>query len=129
MIADDNIEKTNLCYNGNTKLKKAGVQLSYTPDQIQEYIRCKNDIIYFIKNYVKIISLDHGLVPFELYPYQENLITAFNDNRFIISLQARQSGKCLSPQTTIMVRNKHTGLEEEITIGSFFNNQKNRFAK
>ncbi len=123
MINDDYLEKEKLCYNGNIKLKKAGVQLSYTSEQIQEYIRCKNDIIYFIRNYVKIISLDHGLVPFDLYQYEEDLVNIFNDNRFIISLQPRQSGKCLSSQTIITVRNKHTGEIQEITIGDFFDKQ------
>lgn len=120
MIDDVDLDRTKLCYNGNTKLKKADVTLSYTPEQINEYIKCKTDIIYFIKTYVKIISLDHGLVPFELYPYQEDLINTFNSNRFIMSLQSRQSGKCFLGNTLIRIRNKSTGITEELAVDEFF---------
>ena len=129
MVDDGDLDKQKLCYNGNIKLKKAGVTLSYTPDQIQEYIKCKNDIIYFIKNYVKIISLDHGLVPFELYSYQEEMIGTFDSNRFTICLLPRQSGKCFLANTTITVRNKHTGEIQEVAIGEFFDKQKTKFVK
>jgi hypothetical protein len=92
-VADVQIEKTNLCYDGNPKLKKAGVSIPFTQEQIAEYIKCKNDIIYFVKNYVKIISLDKGMVLFDLYPFQEDMIRTFQENRFVVCMLSRQSGK------------------------------------
>jgi hypothetical protein len=92
-VADVQIDKTDLCYNGNIKLKKSGVSIPFTQEQVEEYIRCKRDIVYFIKNYVKIVSLDHGLVPFELYDFQEEMVNTFRDNRYVICLLARQMGK------------------------------------
>ena len=71
----------------------AGVPIEFTPHQLDEYIKCKQDPIYFIKNYIKIISLDRGLIPFELFPYQERFILALHENRMVISMQSRQMGK------------------------------------
>lgn len=94
MAVDDiEIEKEKYCYNGIIKLKKAGVTLPYTKEQIEEIIKCRDDITYFIRNYVKIISLDKGLVLFSLYPFQEEMIETFKNNRFVICLLARQMGK------------------------------------
>ena len=83
-------------YLGNPNVKKDGVVQSWTNDEVQEYAKCMNDPTYFAKKYCKIISLDEGLVDFNLYPYQENMFKAFNTNRFNIVLACRQSGKSIS---------------------------------
>jgi hypothetical protein len=119
-VQDVEIIKREQCYNGNIKLKKAGVTLPYTQEQVEEYIKCQQDIIYFIKTYVKIINLDRGLINFELYPFQEEMIKSFKSNRFSINLLPRQSGKCLTHEMKIKVRNKRTGIVEEIGIGDFY---------
>ncbi len=61
-------------YLGNPNLKKANTQIEFTEEQIIEFLKCKEDPVYFAKNYIKIVSLDHGLVPFEMYPFQEKLV-------------------------------------------------------
>ena len=83
-------------YNGNSLVKKDGITHSYTQDEIKEYQKCMVDPAYFAKTYAKIINLDTGLVPFDLYPYQEKMFNHFNDNRFSIVLACRQSGKSIS---------------------------------
>jgi hypothetical protein len=80
-------------YLGNPNLKPAGVGIEFTKEQVQEYLKCSQDPIYFIKNYVKIVSLDEGLVPFELYDYQEDIVDKVHNNRFCIAKLPRQSGK------------------------------------
>ena len=80
-------------YNKNNNLKAAGVQIEFTPDQVQEYIKCSQDPIYFIETYAKIVSLDRGIVPFKLYPYQIRIIDAFHNNRKVIAKIGRQLGK------------------------------------
>ncbi|MEY3470469.1 MAG: Synechococcus phage [Actinomycetota bacterium] len=80
-------------YLGNPNLKKANTQIEFTEDQIIEFLKCKEDPVYFAKNYIKIVSLDHGLVPFDMYPFQEKLIQNFHDNRFNICKMPRQTGK------------------------------------
>ena len=80
-------------YLGNPNLKKANTQIEFTEDQIIEFLKCKEDPVYFARNYIKIVSLDHGLVPFSMYPFQEKLIQNFHDNRFNICKMPRQTGK------------------------------------
>ena len=80
-------------YLGNSNLKAAGVNINFTPKQIEEYVKCSQDPLYFIKHYVKIVSLDKGLVPFEPYEFQEDMIEAVHKNRFVICKMPRQSGK------------------------------------
>jgi hypothetical protein len=83
-------------YLANPRLKKAGVKLDFTAEQIQEILKCSKDPIYFINNYLKIVNLDAGLIQCQLRPYQEKMIRNFNDNRFSIMLCPRQIGKTIS---------------------------------
>jgi len=83
-------------YLGNPNVKRDGVEQSFTPETIEEYKKCMLDPKYFARTYLKVIHLDKGLVPFDLYPYQEKMFDHFNDNRFSIVLACRQSGKSIS---------------------------------
>jgi len=87
------VAKKTESYLGNDNLKAAGIQVNFTEDQVKEYVKCAKDPIYFIKNYIKIVSLDKGLVPFELYDFQEDMVQKVHDNRFVIAKLPRQSGK------------------------------------
>ena len=80
-------------YLGNPNLKATDVQINWTKEQLEEYAHCSRDPIYFIQKYVKIISLDKGLVPFELYDFQEEMVRTIHTNRFVIAKLPRQSGK------------------------------------
>lgn len=80
-------------YLGNPNLKKANTALDFTPDEVQEVIKCSEDPVYFIKKYIKIVSLDKGLIPFDMYHFQEEMVQKFHDNRFNIAKLPRQSGK------------------------------------
>lgn len=80
-------------YLGNPNLKKANTPIEFTQDQVEEFIKCKTNPVYFAKNYIKIVSLDEGLVPFKPYKFQEKLIEKFHNNRFNICKMPRQTGK------------------------------------
>ncbi len=80
-------------YLGNPNLKKANVQQEWTEDQVKEYAQCMKDPLYFIQKYVRIVSLDEGLIPFEMYPFQKEMVGTFHKNRFTICKLPRQSGK------------------------------------
>ena len=80
-------------YLGNPNLKKANTAVEFTKDNIKEYHKCAENPLYFIKNYVQIVSLDEGLVPFEMYDFQQDMISTMHDNRFSIFKLPRQSGK------------------------------------
>jgi len=85
-------------YLGNPNLKRANVQQNWTKKQLLEYTKCMEDPLYFIQNYVKIVSLDEGLIPFKMYPFQKEMVGTFHNNRFTICKLPRQSGK-----STVMI--------------------------
>ena len=81
-------------YNGNQNLKQIGYEIQYTVEQVRELLACKDDAVYFIRKYCKIVSLDSELlIPFDLYDYQVNFLNTIHENRRIISMQPRQMGK------------------------------------
>ncbi len=83
-------------YLGNAQVKKDGVQQAWTKKDIKEYQKCMKDPVYFAEKYGKVINLDRGLVPFEMYPYQKKMFEHFESSRFSIVLACRQSGKSIS---------------------------------
>lgn len=93
MIQDNFMPSKADCYNGIHNLKKVGIEVALTAEQAEEMWKCKNDIHYFVNNYCKIISLDHGLVNFKTYSYQNRMIEKIENNRFSIFLWPRQMGK------------------------------------
>ncbi len=95
-MPNQRIKNTEFGYLGNPSVKRDGVVSDFTKDEVLEYQKCMQDPAYFARTYVKIISLDKGLIPFNLYPYQEEMFKHFNDNRFSIILACRQSGKSIS---------------------------------
>ena len=80
-------------YLGNPNLKKINTDVEYTKEQIVEYQKCSTNPIYFMEKYIKIVSLDEGLVPFTMYDFQKKIVNTIHDNRFTICKLPRQSGK------------------------------------
>ena len=80
-------------YLGNPNLKNVGQKINWTEKHLTEYMLCKEDSEHFIRNFVKIIHVDRGLVSFEMYDYQKDMVHTFNDNRFVICKMPRQTGK------------------------------------
>ena len=83
-------------YLGNPNVRGADVEHPWTKAELVEYKKCLVDPKYFAKKYCKVIHLDKGLIPFNLYPYQEKMFDSFTDNRFNIVLACRQSGKSIA---------------------------------
>ena len=83
-------------YKSNPLLKQRGVSIDFTREQVQEVIKCSQDPEYFLENYIKVISLDDGIVPFIPYPFQRKLIDSFHNHRFSICKLPRQSGKSVT---------------------------------
>jgi hypothetical protein len=89
-------------YLGNQNLKRSGVPIEWTPEMLKEYMKCSEDPIYFARKYIKIVHVDRGLVPFEMYPYQEEIVTKITNNRRVAVLTARQSGKTTTAVAVIL---------------------------
>jgi len=83
----------NQIYLGNPNLKKANVATNFSPEQVREFVKCSRDPAYFIRNYIRIVSLDEGVIPFNMYDFQEEMVHSFHENRFNIAKLPRQSGK------------------------------------
>ena len=80
-------------YLGNKNLKRKDIKIDYTKEQIEEYIKCSRDVDYFCSKYVKIVSVDRGLIPFKPFDYQKRMFKSFDDHRFTICKMPRQVGK------------------------------------
>ena len=89
-------------YNSNSNLKAAGQNIGYTKEQLEEYLKCAEDPIYFITNYCMIVTLDNGLQKFSLYPCQVNKINVIHRNRMIILMEGRQQGKTTTSAAYIL---------------------------
>ena len=107
--------------NSSKLLKEQGVAIEYTEAQIREYVKCMNDIVYFAKNYVKIVNVDRGLILFDTYDWQDELLLKFAKHRFTINCICRQAGKCHRFDSKITIKNKKTNETMEISIGDFYN--------
>jgi len=113
-------------YRDNPLLKRIGVDLQYTEEQVQEYIKCSKDPVYFSENYIKIVNVDRGLMPFEMWDFQKDMIRTYHENRFSIVKCPRQVGKCVNINTLVRLRNKKTGEIVEMTVGEFYEQQQSK---
>jgi phage terminase large subunit-like protein len=89
-------------YLGNQHLKKSGTDIEWTPELIKEYMKCAEDPVYFAKKYIRIVHVDRGLIPFEMYDYQEEIVHKIFNNRRVAVLTARQSGKTTTAVAVIL---------------------------
>ena len=107
------------CLRGNVLVKADHVKLELSPDHITEILRCQSDPIYFFSKYVRINALGKGFIPFEVFDYQKDIIRTFNENRFSVCSIHRQSGKCVTKNTFINIKNKKTLDEYYLPIGEY----------
>jgi hypothetical protein len=89
-------------YLGNANLKKVGVSIPFTEENILEYKKCSEDPIYFIDNYCYIVTLDHGIQKFKLYDCQKEKIEVIHKERRVIIMESRQAGKTTTSAAYIL---------------------------
>ena len=105
-------------YLGNPNLKKANTTQEFTEEHIMEFLKCKDDPVYFTHEHIKIVNVDEGLVNFEMYPFQEKLISNFHKHRFNICKMPRQTGK----STTVVSYLLHYAIfNDNVNIGILAN--------
>jgi hypothetical protein len=108
-------------YRANLNLKAPGINLNYTQEQLEDYIKCAKDPIYFIEKHVKIVTLNSGLAPFIPYDYQKRFIREIHDNRFVISKFPRQSGKS---SCVLGYINHYINFQPDVRVAILANKQK-----
>jgi len=89
-------------YNGNPFLKKARRNIEWTPEMVVDFIKCTDDPIYFAEKYIKIVHVDHGLIPIKMYEYQKDIITKLTNNRRVTVVTSRQAGKTTTAAAVIL---------------------------
>lgn len=103
----------------NDYVKQPNIDHDYTEEQIKEVFKCSQDLGYFLK-YVKIISLDKGLIQFKPFEYQKAMLKMFKENRYCIVLSSRQSGKCVTGDQEIVIMPKRGGRPFKTTMANHF---------
>lgn len=99
-------------------IKKPYSKTAYTMTELDELLQCLDDPIYFTKNFIKVQHPKKGLIPLLLYPFQEEMIEAFNTHRFCVALTGRQLGKALSLDTPVPTPTGWTTMGE-IKVGDY----------
>ena len=89
-------------YHGNPNLKSIGYQHNFTKEELEEFVKCQDDPIYFIENYCKIVTLDAGLQPFSLYECQKRKVDFIMNNQKTILMEGRQQGKTVVAAACIL---------------------------
>lgn len=89
-------------YMGDPDLRRGGAKHPMTADMIREWRRCRDDIVYFVKKYMRIVHVDHGMVLFNLWEFQEKMLRNMEHNRFFISKCPRQVGKSITTAAFIL---------------------------
>ena len=107
-------------YRGDKKLPRENAKFNFTPTMVKELVKCKDNIVHFAENHFTIVNLDRGKEKIQLYPAQKRILKSLSKNRFVALLASRQVGKCFKSDTKVKIRNKTTGIIEEITIESFY---------
>ncbi len=108
-------------YNGNPRLKGVGVAIQWEEWQIKEWVKCKEDPLYFIEKYFQIVTVDHGVQLIKLWDFQKEIVKSLKDESSTIAVVARQMGKCHSKNTKYTIRNKETGEVGSISAEDFHN--------
>lgn len=98
----------------NPNRKRAYEESEFTPENIQDLKRCRTDPVYFMKKFIKVTHPTKGMVPLELYDYQERMVDALLNNKDVIMLCSRQLGKCFSGCTSINTISEPKGLKRLI---------------
>lgn len=104
-------------------VKKAHVAQQWTQAQIEELLKCSDPATgpnYFLNNFFYIQHPTKGKIKYAAYPYQEELLNSYHENRFSINMLGRQLGKCLCENTTVSVRHSENSVIYDIPIGILY---------
>lgn len=113
-------------YLGLANLKRANIRTEWTQDMVSEWLKCRDDIVYFAENYCSIEHIDYGVISVDLRDYQRDMLEIMDSNRMTVCNLSRQLGKCVGSDTYIKIRNKKTKEIVELTISEFHELQKRR---
>lgn len=106
-------------YLGLPNLKRANIKIAWTQEMVNEWKRCRDDVVYFAETYCAITHIDYGVIKVQLRDYQKDMLKIMSGHRMSVSKLSRQLGKCVKGDSLIKIRNKKTGEIKELTIEEF----------
>lgn len=106
-------------YKDKPNLKRCGQPINWTQEMVEEWVRCRDDVIYFAEKYGSIVHIDYGSIRVQLRDYQKDMLRLMYENRMTIYCLSRQLGKCLHKDSMVKVRNKKTGEVKEVSVEEF----------
>ena len=115
-------------HEGDTNFRAENVVYEYSEKELREIAKCASDVVYFANNYCEAMT-DNGIQKIKLRPYQEDVLRAFQNNRFNVFLASRQIGKSFSSQTIIEISSKSSEKSQFITFYEFYFAMLKRFRK
>lgn len=92
-------------YENNTKLLKGDLVFKRTDEEIEEFKRCMNDVLYFAEKYCKLMTPE-GIKNITLRDYQTKYLKHLEQNRLSIYKACRQCGKCVVPIELVKIKVK-----------------------
>jgi hypothetical protein len=98
----DNIQEEFRGYLGNTSIKRSNVPVNWTEERVKEYVKCAEDPLYFCEKYIKVVHVDRGFVPLEMYNYQKEILDKITNNRRVVVVTSRQAGKTTTAAAVIL---------------------------
>ena len=101
-------------------VRKANIPFAMDDNEIKEYMKAKLSVHYFAQKYCQIKREDGSIGPMTLRDYQKDIIDLYTENRFSILMASRQTGKCNSFSTKLLVLDEETKEVYEIPFYEFY---------
>lgn len=80
-------------YLGLPNLKRANIKTNWTREMVNEWKRCRDDIVYFAETYCAITHIDYGTIKVQLRDYQRDMLRIMSRDRMTVCNLSRQLGK------------------------------------
>jgi hypothetical protein len=77
-------------------IRKSGVNYLFSDEELKEFAKCYNSIVYFAENYAKIKLIDNGVGQISLRDYQKEALKNLEEQRFNLFFRSRQVGLSIS---------------------------------
>jgi len=97
-----------LWFNNMKGVRKSNITFALTDNELNEYMKSKLSVQYFAETYCQIKREDGTIGPMKLREYQKDIIDLYTKNRFSILMASRQTGKCNSFSTSVLVLDEET---------------------
>jgi len=119
------------------ELKADNILFQYTQEEQQEFVKCSQDIVYFVEKYCRFMN-DKGRTTVKMRDYQKDILNTVGEEQWIdeiedygpkhrnvIVMASRQVGKCFSidAQSVIRKMKDETSTNYILSLLYYFNKE------